>query len=336
MKIKFIDDINISVKGGDGGNAYINYKKNKIKTHQKSNNSNGGDGGDVYLLTDKNLNTLNKFLFKKKYHAKSGEHGKNKNRTGKKGKNITIHIPIGTKIYNKANNKIIGHLTNDKELLLVAKGGKHGICNIKNKLPQHYKIYNKNYGEKSKEKILRLELSLIANVGLIGLPNTGKSTFLNQVSSTKSKVGNYPFTTLSPVLGTVNCANKKQFTIADIPGLIKGASSGIGLGIKFLKHIEKCNLLLHFIDLLPQDNSHPTKNAIIIHQELQLYNKQLLNKPCWLIFNKIDLLPIRYAQEKTQLIISELKWKNKYYLVSAINHYGIKKLCLDITKFIYQ
>ncbi|URJ25180.1 Obg family GTPase CgtA [Candidatus Blochmannia ocreatus (nom. nud.)] len=335
--MKFIDMTDITVIAGDGGNGYISVKKTgkKFPFLKKLYSSNGGDGGNVWLLADSNMNNLSYFCFKNVFKAGNGHGGSKNGCSGSRGKDIIIKVPWGTKVICRQTNKLLGEMGQHQQRLMVAKGGMHGSGHIKRRHISYHTTSNSIMdGEKGESHNLLLELRLIADVGVFGLPNSGKSSFLHVVSSAKPKVANYPFTTLVPNLGVVKVNDYNRFVVADIPGIIKGASDGSGLGIRFLKHLEHCHILLHFVDIAPSDNSNPLDNIITIQNELNNYKNGLLYKPCWLIFNKIDLLASYLVKKKITYIINTLKWKERYYYISSVYKTNVSELCNAIMKFI--
>ncbi|ABF14259.1 Obg family GTPase CgtA [Candidatus Palibaumannia cicadellinicola] len=332
--MKFIDEATIIVAAGDGGNGCISFRREKYIPFGPAEGGDGGNGGNVWLQADENLNTLIDYHFQHNFHAENGKHGQGKNFTGKCGKDLTIKVPIGTRVVDQNTNEILGDLIVHQQYLLVAKGGLRGLGNNHFKSSANCTPRKKTNGTKGEIRRLQLELILLADVGLLGLPNVGKSTLIRAVSAAKPKVANYPFTTLVPNLGVVQVHKKQSFIIADIPGLIKGAADGAGLGIRFLKHLERCRILLHLIDLAPADQSSPVENASIIINELKRYSEKLATKPSWLVFNKLDLIDKREALNIAQTISDALNQKHNYYLISAMNHQGIKTLCRDIMLFI--
>lgn len=332
--MKFIDQTIIQVIAGNGGNGCVNFRREKYIPKGGPDGGDGGDGGNVWLEADNNLNTLIDLRFKKIFQASHGGNGSGKKCSGKKGDDIIIHVPVGTKIINYQTREIIGDLIKDKQKILIAKGGWHGLGNARFKSSVNRTPRQSTMGVAGEKRDIQLELILIADVGTLGMPNAGKSTLVTSISGAKTKIADYPFTTLNPVLGSVNITNKKKFIIADIPGIIRGASDGLGLGIRFLKHLERCKILLHIIDLLPQDNSDPVYNIRIVLNELKKYSIKLYNKPRWLIFNKIDLLSEKEINQIVKKIQDTLNIKEKYYLISSINKTGIKKLCIDINTYL--
>ncbi len=242
-------------------------------------------------------------------------------------------MPVGTRIRDVATGEVLGDMIRHEQRLMVAKGGFHGLGNTRFKSSVNRAPRQRTMGTSGETRELMLELMLLADVGMLGMPNAGKSTFIRAVSAAKPKVADYPFTTLVPSLGVVRMDNEQSFVVADIPGLIEGASDGAGLGIRFLKHLERCRVLLHLIDICPVDESDPVENARIIVNELQQYSEKLAEKPRWLVFNKVDLLEPEEAKQRAQAIADELGWEGDFYMISAINRLGVKELCWDIMEF---
>ncbi|EFD2361334.1 Obg family GTPase CgtA, partial [Escherichia coli] len=296
----------------------------------------GGDGGDVWMEADENLNTLIDYRFEKSFRAERGQNGASRDCTGKRGKDVTIKVPVGTRVIDQGTGETMGDMTKHGQRLLVAKGGWHGLGNTRFKSSVNRTPRQKTNGTPGDKRELLLELMLLADVGMLGMPNAGKSTFIRAVSAAKPKVADYPFTTLVPSLGVVRMDNEKSFVVADIPGLIEGAAEGAGLGIRFLKHLERCRVLLHLIDIDPIDGTDPVENARIIISELEKYSQDLAAKPRWLVFNKIDLLDKVEAEEKAKAIAEALGWEDKYYLISAASGLGVKDLCWDVMTFIIE
>ncbi|MDC0611795.1 Obg family GTPase CgtA [Vibrio sp.] len=331
--MKFVDESVIKVEAGDGGNGIVSFWREKFVTKGGPDGGDGGDGGDVYIEADENLNTLIDYRFQRFYAAERGENGRGGNCTGKRGKDTVLKVPVGTRAVDIHTNEIIGEVAEHGKKLMVAKGGWHGLGNTRFKSSVNRAPRQKTMGTKGEVRELRLELLLLADVGMLGLPNAGKSTFIRAVSAAKPKVADYPFTTLIPSLGVVSVLPEKSFVVADIPGLIEGAADGAGLGIRFLKHLERCRVLLHMIDLLPVDQSDPVDNAMIIIEELMQYSDKLANKPRWLVFNKVDLLSEEDANETIQRVLDALEWDEQYFKISAINKNGTKELCRQLADF---
>ncbi|HIF9121657.1 TPA: Obg family GTPase CgtA [Photobacterium damselae] len=334
--MKFVDEAVIRVDAGDGGNGVVSFRREKYVPKGGPDGGDGGDGGDVYLVADENLNTLIDYRFQRFYAAERGENGRGGNCTGKRGEDIILSVPVGTRAVDEETGEVIADLTEHGMKLMVAKGGFHGLGNTRFKSSVNRAPRQKTMGTKGEIRHLRLELLLLADVGMLGLPNAGKSTFIRAVSAAKPKVADYPFTTLVPSLGVVRAGADRSFVVADIPGLIEGAADGAGLGIRFLKHLERCRVLLHMIDLLPADGSDPVENTFTIINELEQYSEKLTGKPRWLVFNKVDLMPEDEANEKIQEILDALAWEDKYYCISALNRLGTQDLCYDLMEFIEQ
>ncbi|WWP00242.1 MAG: GTPase ObgE [Candidatus Dasytiphilus stammeri] len=335
--MKFVDEAFISVIAGDGGSGCISFLREKYIPKGGPDGGNGGNGGNIYIIADINLNTLVDFRFKRIFHAENGHKGQSRNCTGRNGKDMIIKVPIGTRVLDQQTHEILGELIQHKQKILVAKGGSHGLGNT------GFKSFSKNsmrfcntMGESGEQRQLKLEMMLLADVGLVGLPNAGKSTFITAVSTAKPKIADYPFTTLIPAISVAEITDNKKFIIADLPGIIKGASHGTGLGFRFLKHLERCHLLLHLIDIASLDFD-PLKNALVVKQELKNYSLKLSKIPCWLIFNKIDLCEDnQHIKTYIQNIITSLQWTDKYYLISAKTHKGVMSLGLDIIDFLQK
>lgn len=334
--MKFVDEAVIRVDAGDGGNGTVSFRREKYVPKGGPDGGDGGDGGDVYLLADENLNTLIDYRFERFHAAQRGENGRGGNCTGKRGEDCVLSVPVGTRAVDEETGEVIADLTQHGMKIMVAKGGFHGLGNTRFKSSVNRAPRQKTMGTKGEVRHLRLELLLLADVGMLGLPNAGKSTFIRAVSAAKPKVADYPFTTLVPSLGVVRVDSERSFVVADIPGLIEGAADGAGLGIRFLKHLERCRVLLHMIDLLPADGSDPIENAFTILNELDQYSEKLANKPRWIVFNKVDLLPEEEAQAKIDEILDALAWEGDYYCISALNRMGTKELTYDLMRQIEQ
>jgi GTP-binding protein len=334
--MKFVDEAKIKVDAGDGGNGVVGFRTEKYIPRGGPNGGDGGDGGDVYLEADENLNTLIDFRFVRFYSAERGENGQTSDCTGSRGKDKIIKVPVGTRCRDDDTGEIVGDLTKNGQKLMVAKGGYHGLGNARFKSSTNRAPRQKTEGTPGEVRNLLLELLLLADVGMLGLPNAGKSTFIRSVSAAKPKVADYPFTTLIPNLGVVSMGHGHSFVIADIPGLIEGASDGAGLGTRFLRHLERCRVLLHMIDLLPADGSDPAQNALIILEELRKHSPKLAEKPRWLIFNKIDLLLEDEAEEVMQRVKEALQWDGPTYKVAAISKTGTHELCKELAAYIQE
>jgi GTP-binding protein len=332
--MKFVDEAEIRVEAGDGGNGCVGFRREKYVPKGGPDGGDGGDGGDVYLLADENLNTLIDYHFERFHRAERGENGRGGNCTGKRGKDLVLKVPVGTRAKDEMTGEILGDLTRHGQKLLVAKGGFHGLGNTRFKSSVNRAPRQKTNGTPGESRNLLLELLLLADVGLLGLPNAGKSTFIRAVSAAKPKVADYPFTTLVPNLGVVRCDGQKSFVVADIPGLIEGAADGAGLGIRFLKHLERCRVLLHMIDVLPVDGSDPADNADIIVNELAQYSEALAAKPRWLVFNKLDLVLEEEAEEIIERVLELLDWQGPVFRISAISKEGTRELTQALMAFL--
>ncbi|NRA74273.1 MAG: GTPase ObgE [Rickettsiales bacterium] len=319
--MSFVDEVKIYIKAGDGGDGCVSFRREKFIPRGGPNGGDGGNGGDIVIKTDNNLSTLLDYRYRQHFRAKKGENGKGSDMHGASGKPLIIRVPCGTQIYAEDNKTIIADLDKESDSMIIAHGGKGGFGNahFKTSVNQAPRQFTK--GELGESLWVWLKLKLISDVGIMGLPNAGKSTLISKVTSAKSKTANYPFTTLKPVLGVVNII-ENSFVLADIPGLIEGASSGVGLGHKFLKHIERCNILLHVIDITEKDF---LKNYKTIRGELGDYNETLLDKQEIMVFNKIDLID---EKKKNKIIkVIEKNFPNKkYFLISSYSGDGIKEL----------
>ncbi|WWP02220.1 MAG: Obg family GTPase CgtA [Candidatus Dasytiphilus stammeri] len=335
--MKFVDEVLIHVKAGNGGSGCVSFRREKYLPKGGPDGGDGGNGGNVYLVADINLNTLIDLRFKKFFSANDGQKGLSRNRKGKSGQDICIKVPIGTRIIDINTNEVIGELVKDRQKLLVAKGGFNGLGNTRYKSSINQTPRRNKPGTLGEVRHLKLELRLISDVGVIGLPNAGKSTFIRTISTGKPKIAEYPYTTLIPSLNIVKLDGGKKFVISDFPGISKGSAEGAGLGINFLKHIECCRLILHLIDINPCYTSNILEKILIVFNEITNYkNKMSIDKiPCWLIFSKVDLCSNKIEAKKcVQEILQKLGWKQKYYLISANNFEQVKKICLDIISFL--
>ena len=333
--MRFVDEAIIKIEAGNGGHGCLSFRREKFIPFGGPDGGDGGDGGSIFLEADKGLNTLVDFRYKRNYKAENGQCGRGSNCTGKKGDDLIIRVPVGTMVYDIDTGELLGDISHAGERLLVAQCGFHGLGNTRYKSSINRAPRQTSSGSPGEARHLRLELRVLADVGLLGLPNAGKSTLIRAVSSAKPKVADYPFTTLQPGLGVVSVAAYKSFVMADIPGLIEGASEGAGLGHRFLKHLSRTCVLLHVIDVAPLDDSDPIDSAKIIINELAAYSPALLDKPRWLVLNKIDMLPDEEArQQAIQRIIDGLEWKGKIFAISAIKGEGTQPLCYALMQLI--
>lgn len=327
--MRFVDEAEITVKAGDGGHGCVSFRREKYIPYGGPDGGDGGDGGSVYLVADRNLNTLVDFRHARLYKAQRGEDGRGAQMTGRKGDDKLIPVPVGTLVYDADTEELIGDLTQVDQHLLVAKGGIHGLGNLRYKSSTNRAPRQSKPGTPGEERHLRLELKLLADVGLLGMPNAGKSTLISAVSSARPKIADYPFTTLYPHLGVVSLAPHRSFVIADIPGVIAGASAGAGLGLQFLRHLERTGLLLHVVDAVPTADtadSEPAAQIRAIDEELAAYSSALAAKPRWLVCNKLDLLPAAERAERVAEIVQALGWQGPVYGISAATGAGVATL----------
>jgi len=332
--MKFVDEAEITVHAGNGGNGCVSFRREKFIPLGGPDGGNGGDGGDVWLVADEGLNTLIDFRHQRSFRAKRGENGMGRQMAGKRGDDEVIRIPVGTSVINVNTDEIIGDLTQHGQRLLVAMGGHGGAGNTVFKSSTNRSPRKAVPGTDGDVRELRLELKVLADVGLLGFPNAGKSTFIRAVSAATPRVADYPFTTLQPHLGVVRIGTDQSFVIADIPGLIEGAAEGAGLGIQFLKHVSRTRLLLHLVDLAPMDDDiDPVEQVRAIEKELEKFDAQLLDRPRWLVFNKADLLDSAERDKRAKAIVRKLKWKAPWFVVSAIARDGTWPVCLKAQDF---
>lgn len=334
--MKFVDEASIRVEAGKGGDGCLSFRREKYVERGGPDGGDGGNGGSVYLVADEALNTLVDFRFQPRYKAPKGEHGKGSDRTGAKGEDIYLKVPLGTSVFDDDTDTYLGDVAQLGDTMLVAKGGKHGLGNTRFKSSTNRAPRRITKGDPGETRNLRLELKLIADVGLLGLPNAGKSTLIRAVSAARPKVADYPFTTLVPNLGVVRVGEEQSFVIADIPGLIEGAADGAGLGVQFLKHLARTRLLLHLVDLAPFDGSDPAHNYQVIEQEVAKYSQGIADKDRWLVFTKADLLAEGELNETVATILSQLDYKGPFYRVSSISGAGTGDLMNDINDYLKE
>ncbi len=329
--MKFVDEATIRVEAGKGGDGCLSFRREKNIPFGGPDGGDGGDGGSVYLEVDEGLNTLVDFRHKRLFRAGNGQPGMGQQRYGKKGEDITIKVPLGTLVFDDNTNELIGDLTKSGQRLLVAQGGTHGLGNIHFKSSTNRAPRQTTKGTEGEVRDLRLEMQVLADVGLCGLPNAGKSTLISVVSAARPKVADYPFTTLHPNLGVVSVDVAESFIIADIPGLIEGAAEGAGLGIQFLKHLSRTRLLLHIVDLAAAESgSDPIEDIRVIEKELGRYSSELLDKERWLVLNKTDLMLEEDRDALIHRIIDELEWTAPVFSISAISGEGCRVLMYKI------
>ncbi len=335
--MRFVDEAEIKVEAGDGGNGIITFRREKYIPKGGPDGGDGGDGGCVYLIATENVNTLVDFRYHSTFRAERGHNGSRNNSKGRQGEDYYISVPPGTLVYDAETDEIIGDLTLAGQTLLVAQGGFHGMGNTRFKSSINRTPMKATKGSPGEHRTLKLELTLIADVGLLGLPNAGKSSLIRAVSAARPKVADYPFTTLHPNLGVVRVDDLRSFVMADIPGIIEGAADGAGLGLQFLKHLSRTSLLLHLVDVEPYENSEPPADSArkIIH-ELEEWGEELLEKPRWLVLNKIDRLYEDEADAHCQTIIEELDWDGPVFKISAISGEGTQALIFAIMNFLEE
>ncbi|MDP0560857.1 MAG: Obg family GTPase CgtA [Candidatus Endonucleobacter sp. (ex Gigantidas childressi)] len=334
--MKFVDEALISLQAGKGGDGCLSFRREKFIAKGGPDGGDGGDGGCVYIVTDNNLNTLIDFRYRRHYKAENGRQGGGQNCTGSKGSSIELRVPVGTTIIDEETEEVLGDLVKEGQKLKVAQGGFHGLGNTRFKSSVNRTPRQTSKGSDGEIKSIRMELKVIADVGLLGMPNAGKSTFIRAVSHAKPKVADYPFTTLVPNLGVVSIQQHRSFVVADIPGLIEGAADGAGLGIRFLKHLARCRILLHVVDVAPFDGTDPVESARGIIAELEQYSSALASNSRWLVLNKIDLLPEDERSQVCKRIVEELDWQWPVYQTAAIAGKGTDQLCQDIMTFIEE
>ena len=328
--MKFVDEASITVSAGKGGNGCLSFRREKYVERGGPDGGDGGDGGSVIMEADSALNTMVDYRFQRQYRAESGEPGRGRNCTGKSGDDLVLKVPIGTTILDEDSGEVLGDLSTHGQQLVVARGGFHGLGNTRFKSSTNRAPRQTTPGTEGESRALKLELKILADVGLLGLPNAGKSTFIRAVSSARPKVADYPFTTLVPNLGVVKVDAHRSFVVADIPGLIEGASEGAGLGIRFLKHLTRNRILLHIVDMAPWDGVEPADAAVAIAKELERFSPTLAGRPRWLVLNKTDLIDADLLAERRQAVIEALNWEGPVYEISAISGEGTERLCQDM------
>lgn len=330
--MKFVDEAHISVSAGKGGNGCLSFRREKYIPRGGPDGGDGGDGGSVYLEADVNLNTLVDYRYKRNYGAENGEPGRGRDCRGASGSDLVLKVPVGTTVIDTDTEEVLGDLTKAGEQLLVAQGGFHGLGNARFKSSVNRAPRQTSPGSEGEARNLKLELKVLADVGLLGLPNAGKSTFISQVSEATPKIADYPFTTLVPNLGVVKVSPMQSFVVADIPGLIEGASEGQGLGIRFLKHLTRTRLLLHLVDVAPFDESSPVESAVVIDGELNLFSPTLAARDRWLVLNKVDLVDKEIVKEVRESIVDVLEWEGPVFEISAATGQGCEELCQAIMR----
>ncbi|MBC3885471.1 GTPase ObgE [Undibacterium griseum] len=335
--MKFIDEARIEVIAGDGGNGVASFCREKFRPFGGPDGGDGGRGGSIWAVADRNINTLVDYRFSKLHKAKDGENGRGADCYGKGADDIFLRMPVGTLITDRNTDEVIADLTEHGQQVELVKGGEGGWGNIHFKTSTNRAPRQRTEGKEGERRELRLELKVLADVGLLGMPNAGKSTFITAVSNARPKIADYPFTTLHPNLGMVRVSHEKSFVIADIPGLIEGAADGAGLGIQFLKHLQRTGLLLHIVDLAPFDeNVDPVKEAKALIKELRKYDESLYEKPRWLVLNKLDVLNDDERKKKVKDFVKRFGWKGPVFEISALNREGCDDLITEIYAYLEQ
>jgi GTP-binding protein len=328
--MKFVDEALITVEAGKGGNGCLGFRREKYIPRGGPDGGDGGDGGSVWLQADTGLNTMVDFRYQRRFRADAGQKGKGANCTGRSGEDLVLKVPVGTTVIDDETGDIIGDLTGAGDRLLVAQGGFHGLGNTRFKSSTNRAPRQTTNGSPGEIRNLRLELKVLADAGLLGLPNAGKSTLIRAISAAKPRVADYPFTTLTPNLGVVKVGKYRSFVVADVPGLIEGASDGAGLGIRFLKHLTRTRLLLHLVDVAPIDNSDAVASAQAISRELEHFSPTLAARERWLVINKVDLLAEEERETAVGAIVDALVWQGPVFAISAVTGAGTVELCTAI------
>ena len=328
--MKFLDQVKIYVKAGDGGSGSASFRREKFIEFGGPDGGDGGKGGSIIFTTDKNLNTLIDFRYQQHFKAEKGKDGRGKKKTGKNGLDLILKVPIGTQIFEEDNNTLIEDLTKSEQKIIIANGGKGGLGNVRFKSSINRAPQKKTDGNKGENFWIWLQLKVIADIGIVGMPNSGKSSLLSVLTSAKPKIANYPFTTINPNLGVTSYDNR-EVTLADIPGLIEGAHEGIGLGDKFLRHIERCKNIMHLIDIT---NDNLLENYSKVRKELFKYSNKLTKKREIIVFNKIDMIDEKEIKKKVDIFNNRIK--KKIYLISALKHKGIRDLKKTMVKYVYS
>jgi len=340
--MKFIDEARIEVVAGNGGNGVVSFRREKFIPKGGPDGGDGGRGGSIWAVADRNINTLVDYRYQRRFAAKNGERGRGSDQYGAAAEDIRLRVPVGTQIRDQDTGGLIAYLTHHDEVALLAKGGEGGLGNIHFKSSTNRAPRQATPGKEGEQRRLLLELKVLADVGLLGLPNAGKSTFIAAVSNARPKIADYPFTTLHPNLGVVRVGAGKSFVIADIPGLIEGAAEGAGLGHQFLRHLQRTRLLLHLVDLMPFDPAaDPVKDARAIVRELRKYDPALAEKPRWLVLNKIDMIPAGEREVRVADFVRRYRGRGRsampverVFAISALTREGCESLCLSVNGYL--
>ncbi|MSQ57534.1 MAG: GTPase ObgE [Limnohabitans sp.] len=333
--MKFVDEAYIDIAAGDGGNGCVSFRHEKYKEFGGPNGGDGGRGGHVFAVADSSLNTLVDFRFSRRHEAKRGEHGMGSDMFGAAGDDIILKMPVGTVITDSETGDVLYELLTLGEIIMIAKGGDGGFGNMRFKSAINRAPRQKTPGWPGDKKSLKLELKVLADVGLLGMPNAGKSTLISAISNARPKIADYPFTTLHPNLGVVRVGPEKSFVVADVPGLIEGAAEGAGLGHQFLRHLQRTRLLLHLVDLAPFDDTDPVQQAKAIVEELRKYDDDLYNKPRWLVLNKLDMVDTDERAAKVKNFVKRFKYKGPVFEISALTHEGCTALTREVFKHLH-
>ncbi len=329
--MKFVDEAVIEVHAGDGGNGAVSFRREKYVPRGGPDGGDGGRGGSIVVVADRNINTLIDYRYQRLFRAQRGENGRGADQYGKGADDIVLRVPVGTVIADADSGERVADLAADGARALVAKGGRGGLGNLHFKSSTNRAPRQSTPGEQGEARRLRLELRVLADVGLLGMPNAGKSTLIRAISAARPKVADYPFTTLAPNLGVVRTDENRSFVVADIPGLIEGAAEGAGLGLQFLRHLQRTRLLLHVVDVAPLDpDADPVADARAIVKELKKYDASLYAKPRWLVLNKLDLLPTEEREARVRAFVKALRWKGPAFSVAAISGTGCRELVYAI------
>ncbi|MBS99393.1 MAG: GTPase ObgE [Oceanospirillaceae bacterium] len=332
--MKFVDEAIITVEAGKGGNGCMSFRREKFIPKGGPDGGDGGDGGSIFVEADDGLNTLIDYRYTRQYKAQNGEQGSGRNCTGAKGEDLVLKLPVGTTVVDVDTDEVLADLTEIGQVVKIAQGGFHGLGNTRYKSSVNRAPRQTTNGTPGELRHVRLELKVIADVGLLGLPNAGKSTLIRSISAAKPKVADYPFTTLVPNLGVVRTEAHRSFVVADIPGIIEGAAEGAGLGIRFLKHLARNRVLLHLVDMAPWDEVTPAEAAVTAVEELTKFSPTLAEQPRWLVLNKLDLLPEEERESACQAVLDALEWSGPVYRVSALAKEGLSPLVHDLQDFL--
>jgi GTP-binding protein len=332
--MKFVDEATITVEAGKGGNGCLSFRREKYIPKGGPDGGDGGDGGSIWVEADESLNTLIDYRYTRRFKAQNGEPGSGRNCTGAKGEDLILKLPVGTTVVDLDTGEVLADLTRIGQRDKIAQGGFHGLGNTRFKSSVNRAPRQTTKGSEGELRNLRLELKVLADVGLLGLPNAGKSTLIRAISAARPKVADYPFTTLVPNLGVVRTAAHRSFVVADIPGIIEGAAEGAGLGIRFLKHLARNRVLLHLVDMAPWDESTPAQAALTAVNELEKFSPTLAQQPRWLVLNKLDLLAPEAQEGACRAVIEALDWEGPVYRVSALNKLGLTPLVHDLQDFL--